>query len=188
MESDGQDGWCIQIDLRCCFLRNGVAGHEDGGGGKDGGMLHFEVGLVGGGFFDCLRYTFFCCFSLMSEKREEWLSTGIYVARGSFVREILTILCRHIDLSLQSSVMTPSYVLAITKTSRLGKSFHLIGSLHTDLKWSRQPRLTSRSAMREMSLRDAHVLRIMLCITTRISQSTVAGVIPFSIGRRSCCA
>ena len=46
----GEDGWCIQIDLKCWFLRQDVAGHEDGGGGEDGGVLHFEVGLVGGGF------------------------------------------------------------------------------------------------------------------------------------------
>lgn len=48
-----EDGWCIQIDLRCCFLRKGEAGYEDGGGGEDGGILHFDVGLVGGGFFGC---------------------------------------------------------------------------------------------------------------------------------------
>ena len=46
----GEDGWCVQVDLRCWFLRRGVAGHEDGGSGEDGEVLHLEVGLVGGDF------------------------------------------------------------------------------------------------------------------------------------------
>ena len=114
---------------------------------------------------------------LMEEEREGWLSTGIYVARGSPARELLTIPCRHIDFPAQSPVMTPSYVLAVRKMSRLYKTCHLIGSSHTDLKLSRQPRPASRSTIKEMSLLDAHVLGIMLRMTFRISQSTVVGVL-----------
>ena len=63
--------------------------------------------------------------------------------------------------------------------SRLHKACHLIVSLHIDLKLSRQPRLTSRLAMEEMSVRDALFSRsvIMSRMTTRISQSTVVGVL-----------
>ena len=107
----GEDGWCVQIDLRGCFLRRGVAGHEDGGGGEDSGILHFEVGLVGGGFFVACGVLFSVAFlgGLMEEERGRWLSTGTYIARGSLARDVLAIPHRHIDLSAQSPVTTPSY-------------------------------------------------------------------------------
>ena len=46
----GEDRWCVQVDLRCWVLCRGVAGHEDGGGGEDGGILHFDVGWLGMAF------------------------------------------------------------------------------------------------------------------------------------------
>ena len=92
-------------------MRRGVAGHEDGGGGEDGGVLHFAVRLVGGGFLITCGRFFLGAFlwGLMEEERGGWLSANIYVARGSFARGALTIRHHHIELSAQSSIMTPSY-------------------------------------------------------------------------------